>query len=301
MDLRWRSLGRWLGMSAVAFCLNVATAREQARAAVLYNGWSYAIDSFNDGVTGGQVGGGAFEFYGLAIKKTSSRVFVALNAHLPLEGYAYSSAVGGSIAWGDLFFNFSGHNFTTASTLKNLFAIRFAQSNDSGAATTGVYSHVTAKSVTAINSGFPNLTYFNNYVEYSGGTPSLADLDARDRYFEQTGNNTVLNEIESGTKLGDILFHNPAFLQAMGLNFNRFQATGSQTIGFSFDRALMPSGKYIANIFAECANDGIAIAQEAEAVPEPSEILGTLTSLSFLGTFALKRKRKLASRSASKI
>ena len=61
----------------------------------------------------------------------------------------------------------------------------------------------------------------------------------------------------------------------------------------------MPSGNYIANLFAECANDAIAIKgsfENVEAVPEPSTWLGTLVGLSFLGMGAAKGKikRKIA-------
>jgi hypothetical protein len=54
----------------------------------------------------------------------------------------------------------------------------------------------------------------------------------------------------------------------------------------------MPSGNYIANFFAECANDAIAIQGSLEAVPEPSTWFGTLVGLSFLGIGAGKRKIK---------
>ncbi len=57
--------------SVAIFCAIFALHQQKATAATLSNGWNYAIDSFNDGVTGGQVGGGDFEFYGIAIKETS--------------------------------------------------------------------------------------------------------------------------------------------------------------------------------------------------------------------------------------
>ena len=284
---------RWT-YSAAVFCVVIALQQQKATAATLSGGWNYAIDSFSDGVTGPQVGGGEFEFYGIAVKETSDTAFIAINSNLSLAGYADSAAQRGNINYGDLFFNFSGQNFNTANANGNLFAVRFAAGNDSGVATTGVYSNVSAKSVTQLNSGFTNLTQFNTRVQSAGGTPSMGDLSATDPYFQQTGENTVLNSIGSGTKVGEISSLTPAALSALGLNFAQFNAVGSQTIGFSFNKSSMPSGKYIANLFAECANDAIAIKgsfsqESSEPVPEPSTIFGTLAGLSIL---AAKRKLK---------
>ena len=125
----------------------------------------------------------------------------------------------------------------------------------------------------------------------------MGDLAATDSYFEQTGNWTILNSIAAGTKVAEINFLTPANLSALGLNFAQFNAVGSQTIGFSFNKSSMPSGNYIANFFAECANDAIAIKGSfekgsAEPVPEPSTWFGTLVGLSFLAIGAAKRKIK---------
>ncbi len=282
---------RWT-YSAAIFCVVIALQQQKATAATLSGGWNYAIDSFTDGVTGPQIGGGEFEFYGIAVKETSDTAFVAINSNLNLAGYADSAAQRGNINYGDLFFNFSGQNFNTANANGNLFAVRFAAGNDSGVATTGVYSNVIAKSVTQLNSGFTNLTQFNTRVQSAGGTPSMGDLSATDPYFEQNG--PILNSIAAGTKVGEINSLTPAALSALGLNFAQFNAVGSQTIGFSFNKSSMPSGNYIANLFAECANDAIALkgsfqTASAEAVPEPSTVFGTLVGL---GILAAKRKFK---------
>ncbi|MEG4010653.1 MULTISPECIES: XDD3 family exosortase-dependent surface protein [unclassified Microcoleus] len=283
--------------SVAVFCAIIAIQPQKATAATLSNGWNYAIDSFSDGVTGPQIGGGEFEFYGIAVKETSDTAFIAINSNLSLAGYADSAALRGNINYGDLFFNFSGQNFNTANANGSLFGIRFAEGNDSGVATTGVYSNVSAKNVTQTNSGFSNLNQFNTVVASQGGTPSMGDLAATDPYFEQTGNWTVLNSIATGTKVGEINFLTPATLTALGLNFGQFNAVGSQTIGFSFNKSSMPSGSYIANFFAECANDAIAIkssfeASSAEAVPEPATWLGTFAGFGILGMGAAKRKIK---------
>ncbi|MCC3531137.1 MAG: PEP-CTERM sorting domain-containing protein [Microcoleus sp. PH2017_22_RUC_O_B] len=287
---------RWT-YSVAVFLAIIGLQPQKATAATLSNGWNYAIDSFNDGVTGPQIGGGEFEFYGIAVKETSDTAFIAINSNLSLAGYADSAAQSGNINYGDLFFNFSGQNFDTANANRSLFAVRFAEGNDSGVATTGVYSNVTAKNVTKTNSGFINLNQYNTTVASGGGTPSMGDLAATDPYFQQTGNWTVLNSIASGTKVAEISSLTPATLSAMGLDFSQFNAVGSQTIGFSFNKSAIPSGSYVANLFAECANDAIAIKGEFEAVPEPSTWFGTLAGLSFLGMGAAKgkMKRKIAS------
>jgi hypothetical protein len=279
--------------SGAILCAVVGVQQPKAVAATLSNGWNYAIDSFNDGVSGPQIGGGEFEFYGIAVKETSDTAFIAINSNLSLAGYADSAAQRGNINYGDLFFNFSGQNFNTANANANLFAVRFAPGNDSSVATTGVYSNVTAKNVTETNDGFSSLAQFNARVQSAGGTPSMGDLSATDPYFEQNG--TILNSIATGTKVGEINSLTPAALSLLGLNFAQFNATGSQTIGFSFNKSAMPSGTYIANLFAECANDAIAIKSSfekasAEAVPEPSTIFGTLAGFGILGLGVAKRK-----------
>lgn len=283
------------------FCALFALHPLKATAATLSNGWNYAIDSFNDGVTETQFGGGAFEFYGMAFKETSHTAFIAINSNLPLaEGYADSTATGGAIHFGDMLINFSGQDLKTASANNSLFAVRFADGNDSGVATTGIYKDVTAKSVTQTNSGFSNLNQYNTIVASQGKTPSMGDLAATDPYLEQTGNNTILTSIATGTKVGDIEFLTAATLSALGLNFAQFNAVGSQTIGFSFNKSSLPSGDFIANFLAECANDALAIKgkftpveePKPEPVPEPSTLVGTFVGLSFLGVRAAKRKMK---------
>jgi len=277
--------------AAIVCCTAVLKEQPKAVAATLHNGWNYSIDSFNDGVDGYQIGGNEFEFYGIAIKQTVDRTFIAINSNLSLAGAARSNVARGSISYGDLFFNFSGQNFRNASAVGSLFAIRFAESNDSPVAT-GVYRNVTAQSVTRTNSGFSNLNQYNTRVQSGGGTPSMGDLAADDSYFEQTGNHTVLNSIATGTKVGDISFLAPETLNVLGIDFAHFNAVGSRTFGFSFDSSSMPSGSYIANFFAECANDGLAIKGDFESVPEPSTVLGTLIGFGIVGFGKAKRKIK---------
>jgi hypothetical protein len=266
---------------------------QPVRAATL--SWHYAIDSFSDGYNSlpdGSVllgNSSSYEFYGLAIAQDGSNLFVALNANMPLEGIAANNAQDGVISWGDLFFNFSGDNFNTASSSNSLYAIRFAPSNNSNAPTLGVYNNVMATSVTLTNSGFNNLTDYNQYVQSAGGTPSLADLSANTSYFNQTA--PVLNVIDTGNFVTNISWLNVEQLNQLDLNFSQYGATGTQTIGFSFDAGVLPTGNFIASIFAECANDGMVLAGDIREAPEPVSILGAIAGIGLvLRRRANKRK-----------
>lgn len=99
---------------------------------------NYAIDSFNDGLNQGVVGSNSkYEFYGMAIIEDGNNIIVALNSNMPLTGVNNSKAQDGVVSWGDVFLNFSGDNFNTASSNSSLYAIRFADTNNSGVSTLG--------------------------------------------------------------------------------------------------------------------------------------------------------------------
>jgi hypothetical protein len=283
-----------LGTAAASVCLIAATG-QQASAGQLYNGWNYGIDSFNDGS-----GGAAYEIKGLAIKETADSVFVALTGGMPLAGVSNSSAADGNVGWGDLFFNFSGNNFQTASDQSSLFGIRFAGTNDSGAASTGVYTNVQAKSVTGANHGYGSLRqyYDAGFNKTNTQGTDLPTAQAAYNYLypanvasnPTTGNTPILNVINSGTKVGDITALASSALTAAGLDFSHFGATGTETIGFQFDRSLIGSGNYLANVFVECGNDGVALAGTT-AVPEPSSMAGlALVGLTAAGSMLRKRR-----------
>lgn len=251
--------------------------------------WDYAIDAFNDSVSGLQIGGGEYEFFGLGFKEEGNNIFIALNANMPITGASAPLAEDKVISWGDLFFNFSGNDFSTASNQESLYAIRFAASNNSKAQNLGVYRNVKATSVTAINSGFSSLSDYNATVQNALKTPSLADLPADTAYFNQS--EPVLNAIANGKFVTDIQFLDSTQLSQLGLNFHQFDAKGTETIGFSFDKKALPTGEFIANIFAECANDGMVLQGEVKPVPEPFSLAGSLVGLGLLG-YRQWRQRK---------
>jgi hypothetical protein len=264
---------------------------QAANAGQLYNGWNYAIDSFSDGS-----GGEAYNIRGLALKEEGGQVFVALNGGTPLTGVSNAAAADGNIGWGDLFFNFSGTNFQAAQG--NVFGIRFAGTNDSGAASTGVYQGVRAKSGTSENHGYNSLRQYYNYGYAKTNTlgTDLPTTQAAYAYLyptnvansPTTGNTPILTAINTGTKVGNINMLSRNALT--GLDFGHFGARGSQTFGFSFDRSLLPDGNFLAHVFLECGNDGVALAGTLQEVPELTGLLG-LTMVGLLGSVGWLRRK----------
>ncbi|NEP56223.1 MAG: PEP-CTERM sorting domain-containing protein [Symploca sp. SIO2G7] len=260
-------------------CLNDGVALVTGQNPVDQYGWQYTIDSANDGVNGLQVGGNAYEIYSLALKETADDILVAINANMPLTGVNGTPAADGNIGWGDLFFNFSGQDFSSASNAGDLFAVRFAGTNDSLVPNIGLYGDVTATSTTAINSGFSSIDAYNQHVATYGCTgadcaPSLGDLAANSTYFDQ---NQSLNAIASGTYLTDINYLSTAELSAAGYALNQF--AGQHTIAFRFSKSSI------------CDRGFCQTSETTESVPEPSGIVG----LGIIGLAITTRLRQLRS------
>jgi hypothetical protein len=129
------------------------------------------------------------------------------------------------------------------------------------------------------------------------GDDQFGDLRSTDPYFagQQVGDWTPLNAIAAGNKAAPIQLLNLTQLATDGLNFAAFPGVvGSQTFGFSFEKPPdFGEGAFIANIFAECVNDGLAIASHTQtsnqAVPEPATLLGFILASS--GFTWLKRSQ----------
>lgn len=291
--MKTQTLKTLVGTAAATVCLLGVTGQAaNAMPVEPISDWDYAIDSFNDGYNLGTIGANSgYEFYGMAIKEDTANnsILVALNANMPLAGNSSSHANDGHIGWGDLMFNFSGDNLDTANTNRNLFGIRFAPGTDSGVGM-GVYSDVKAKTVTGANSGFEDLEQHQNKVKNKGGTATMADLAQTDPYFAQKSR--PLTSIKSGTKIGDVNILSD--ISGLGIDFGQFGAIGNHTFGFSFDKSLLPVGDFVAHLFAECANDGMAIEGEFQMamnpddpnteVPEPTGTAAlALLGLSFVG------------------
>ena len=254
--------------------LSMVTLPQVAQAGQFYNGWNYGIDAIGDGSSADGNYFGTYDLKGLAIKETDDSIFVAINANMGIEGSYYGGAEDRNIGYGDLFFNFTGDDFQTANKNGNLLGIRFADSNDSGVSETGVYSNVTAKSVTRSNSGYRHLKQYYRagfYKENTMGTDYATKEVAMSEFGER---DSIKNVIKSGTYLGNINLISQEEMTGEGLDFDHFGANGSETIGFSFSRAFTPTAQYVASLFLECGNDGVALNGETQDVPESSMISG---------------------------
>jgi len=276
-----------LGVIAATASLIPFLAAETARAATLSGDWYYSIDSFNDSTHGNYVGDTIYEIYGMAMKQTADEVIFAVNSHLPIEGI-YSEYAEENVGWGDLLLNFTGQNLDTASATSQLWGIRWANNDDSGATQLGVYNNVSAKSVAKENGlRLDNLQEYNNHVSEYGGPPSIGDLPADDPYFNPDRH--IQNVIASGTRVGDVnVLEN---IDNLGLNFAQFGATGNHTLAFTFDRSLLPDGDFIAHLAPECDNDVIAMIGniEPQPAPEPSTVLPVVGLGLVLGASRLRR------------
>jgi hypothetical protein len=282
--MKSQTLKTLLGAVVVAGTLAM-TGQQSAQAGTLHNGWNYSIDSFNDGTEGGTIGQNSkFEFYGMAYKQVGNQVVFAINSNLARTGYNSSGAAGGNIGYGDLMLDFTGQgNLNSANG--GLQAINFAP-ND-GNRSTGVYDGVTAKSVATVNQGYGTTNSHTSTVNWLGGTASYGEMAANTSYIN--GNAAALNLIQSGTRTGGIT--QIADFSGMGLDFGHFNATGTQTFGFSIDKSLLKKGSFVASLFAECGNDGLILT--GAVVPEPSAMIG-LTAVGVMAGASQLRKRRRA-------
>ncbi|MEC4807198.1 MAG: XDD3 domain-containing surface protein [Jaaginema sp. PMC 1079.18] len=252
-----------------------------SHAAVFHNNWSYAVDSFDDSIDVGVIGGTQYEIYGTAFQQNDEKVTFAINSNFNLAGANSIYANDNHIGWGDLLFKVGNETF----------GINFVTNNDSSAPTTGLYGNVTTKELAQENSiSHANLGAYNTYVASKGKTPSLGDLPLNTTFFDP--NQHVHNLIASGQYLGgvDVITD----VSNLGLDFGNFGATGSQTLALSIDRELLPEdGEFTFWLSPECNNDLIAHTGKLEKVPEPSAALG-LGGFSLL-LYSLKNRRRKSS------
>jgi hypothetical protein len=287
--MKTSTLKKLIGTTVASLCL-VSVNGLPAVAGQLHNGWNYGIDSFTDGS-----GGEAFNIRGIAIKETSDSIFVALTGGTPITGVYESGAADKNIGWGDLFLNFTNKNFTTASNEKSLLGVRFAGTNDSKVATTGLYGNVKGASVAVENDGYSSL---KQYYDYGWGQANTqgTDIATKAAAYNYFGQGTILNVIDSGAnKLGGIQNLSAAALTGQGLDFGFFKASGTQTLGFSLNKADLGLAdgnyNYMANLFLECGNDGVAL-NGGVSVPEPGSLAGlALVGLTLLGGSRLSKRQ----------
>ncbi len=254
-----------------------------AQASTFHQGWNYSIDAFDDAS-----GGDAYQIRGLATKETDNHIYISISGESPLTGIDAPDAEDGNIGWGDLLFNFTDDNINK--TNGTLYGIRFAETNDSGVSQIGVFSNVTAQSVAESNSGFDHLQhYYQSGWERPNTMGDLATVQEAYDYIGKT--DPVLTSITDGTFLGDIEFLSDQDASAVGLDFEHFNATGSEIHTFRLERTLLPGGDFLATLFFECVNDGIGllssftsqsiVTQDTQDVPEPSAVV-SLIAIGFL-------------------
>jgi hypothetical protein len=276
--------------------------------------WDYAIGGTNNGS-----GGSVFDYKGIAIKEDGNDVFIALNSNMTLRGQECGRNARGQLTctpsqirsgrevinYGDLFLNFTGKSFKEASDAGELMAVHFASHGSQSGANQGIglYSNVKAKNTTLQNYGWNNTTDWSNWSKSTNSARKLndsyGDLNARDTYFggQQSGSGKILNAIGTGQKVASIMMMDSAQLASAGLNFgaargaNGERADGSVTLGFRFQKtADFKAGNFIASLFAECGNDGLAIKSMMAKgkVPEPASMAG----IAAVGGLMLRRLRR---------
>ena len=299
-----------IGTIATAFCL-ICTTGQAAHAGVLHNDWNYALDSTDDAFDGP-----TWETYGMAVKEDGNKFYVVLNGKFgqygthdepPLpEDLEQVPVDDAHYQWGDLFFNFSGLSFSEASQNGSLYAINFS---DLDHTPNGVYANVIPTKLSrpiyppdGIPTGQnPTELYEATYADVNPGTDgrkNMGDLVATDPYFGQP-NDLIKYAFEpnQAQRIGDITLLDQYTAWAdLGLDVSLFGSQDSdvKTFGFSFDRNLLPAGSFIAHIFSNCGNDGVALANGVvKSTPEPSSMIGMAAlGLAFAGNQLYKRRQQ---------
>ena len=300
-----RSLGWLLGFATTT--LSCIALTEQTRlpgllSGTLHNGWQYAIDASYDsyGTANGvenrltTTAGTLYEIQGIAIKEdpATNRIWVGINANLLLIGNNTSPILtaegrtfnlrNDSIAWGDLFFDFSGTgNFKVARDAGKLFGVRFAPNNDSGIST-GVYRTMTDLKVSGQNAVSQMLDpdevwgrdrgHSGTRAVWIGDPWNDSDADAVIRFENwATGSHWMPHIIDSGAeRIGDITLHNQAGLMEQGFDPSFFFEQGDNIFGFSFQKPPEFSGNFIATLLQDRINGEIAFFGQLTSAP-PSE------------------------------
>ncbi|MEM9218546.1 MAG: XDD3 family exosortase-dependent surface protein [Cyanobacteria bacterium P01_F01_bin.150] len=239
------------------------------------------IDSPEDGIGSGIVGGTLYEIYGAATLKTENSLIFTIVSNISLNGNPANGAAGGVVAWGDMIINFGGA--TLHDPARELFGIKFVNNNESGAPEIGLYRDITIKSVVQENSGpTGGLEGYIDVVENAGRTTTFGDLGADPTpYFELTP--YLENVIDDpGTRVADVQITRwtEADLPSLGIDIAEMVPGGSdhplQVFSLAIPLDVLPGKPFTAHLAPECDNDILAI--QETITPLPSITLEKLTN-----------------------
>jgi hypothetical protein len=149
----------------------------------------------------------------------------------------------------------------------------------------GLYAVSGTKYVGDKNYGWSHLKQFANEAKKPGATPSLGDLDFNKAYFKKYDQSKkVPTSIATGQYLSGLgqpeasVFEDydyalpGAFLDARASTYNKASIDGTppniQVISFTFERTPEMTGDFVAYLFTECLNDGIALKGTFEDCPD---------------------------------
>lgn len=252
--------------------------------------WQTAVDSFNDAseaISGRtEFGGNSYEIYSLSMKQEGNQVTVVIRANLPLSGNMYG---GRNINWGDLILDFSG-NAKAGTVFSNqantgVYGVRFSAGNDSGVSQLGLYEASSLKYVASANYGWQHLKHFKNYAANAGATPSLGDVAIDSSYFTKFDQKSqVPTSLANGLFVSGLgtpsasaltdyeVDLSGAFLDPRSAMYNVTSQDGNPpeiyTISFSFEKTPEMTGDFVAYLFTECLNDGVALVGHFDDCPD---------------------------------
>ncbi|NET49084.1 MAG: PEP-CTERM sorting domain-containing protein, partial [Merismopedia sp. SIO2A8] len=224
----------------------------------------------------------------MAMREDSDRLYFAFNTNLSQNGLFERYAWDSRISYGDFFLNFANpSSFDDANG--QLYAIHF-NDNDNffRGMEWGLYENVQAGELVLSNAnagvlyGDGSLQQTQAVIEAEGGSVSYGDLASDTDYLDLT--QAAPTMIQTGTKIGDIDTLDADALATLQLDFGYFNATGTETFGFSVERDLLPSTEFIAHLFIDSGNEGIALqgnlggspswADPGKKIPEPGSVVG---------------------------
>lgn len=265
---------------------------------------TYSQDSVTDGEGRVTNGVSAFELFGTGYVQDGNHLIVGISSKLPLGGEPFNNVLNDTVAWGDMFFNFSPNDdFDTALGNGDVYGVRFAENNDASV-DVGLYKVDATKTESGQNQGFASLQSYRNAARDAtlGDVFDLEDGSVLNNgtnysnftYLPKTGANRSSTQglIAEGDFLNEVEVLDASALTSYGFDFasnlDQRDIPNAKSYGFKFDISNLPGGSFIAHLWAECFNEGTAFEGEVASVPEPTSAL----ALAIVGAVAWTRQRK---------